>query len=70
MILQNIVNIGKGYIQLWVYDCQSPKWVGEIAGGFEAPMNLEQLCLGFKKQYMPLFHIHKPADIKINPYTK
>ena len=33
-------------------------------------MNLEQLCGNFKTHYMPLFHIHKPADFRTNPYTK
>ena len=51
-----------GYVQTFVIDCavEHP----EVDPGF----NLNYICFE-RDNWMPVFNLYKPAEIKINPYT-
>ncbi len=62
MMFDVIEGIGKGYMNTYVYDCQSP--VAKTSGGI---MNMHNLCA--KDTWAPVFQINKHADLRVNPYT-
>lgn len=69
MIVDTISSIGQGYISTFAYDCQSDV-VKNLKSDGSAVINFTEVCADKPdKNYMPSFQIHKPAEIKINPYT-
>ena len=62
MFLKVLEELKGGYVSTYVIDCASEH--PEVDPAF----NLNHICHE-RDQWMPVFNLYKPAEIKINPYT-